>query len=241
MAKTRSRASVVRVNGRTVPLNIRRSQRAKRLLLRVSLEGNAVELVLPRWVAVSEGLRFAASKSGWIERQLAGVAPPIRLAHGVGLPLLGVRHRIVHRPDRPPRVEHHVPAAVDEPALLVGGPADEAPGRLTSWLHERARMELARVAADKARLIGRKPPPVTVRDPKTRWGSCSPAGRLSFSWRLVMAPRMVIDYVVAHEVAHLVELNHGKRFWALVGRLTRHADSAREWLRTEGIGLYRFG
>ena len=92
-----------------------------------------------------------------------------------------------------------------------------------------------------ATALGVTPRAIRLKDTRSRWGSCAPDGTLAFSWRLVMAPDWVLDYVVAHEVAHLRELNHSARFWAHVDRLTPHRDAAVEWLRVEGPALLRVG
>ena len=113
--------------------------------------------------------------------------------------------------------------------------------RVTDWLRREALEALSRTAAQKAASIGRAPPPVAVRDPRARWGSCSASGRLSFSWRLILAPPMVLDYVVAHEVCHLLHLNHGAKFKAQLARLATKETESNDWLTREGSGLHRYG
>jgi predicted metal-dependent hydrolase len=125
--------------------------------------------------------------------------------------------------------------------IHVAGHGEHLPRRVQDWLKFEARREIARRAHEKAELIGKKIRRISLKDPKTRWGSCSPSGCLSFTWRLIFAPPHVIDYVVAHEVAHMRELNHGPRFWRTVSELTRHEKSARHWLQTEGLHLHRYG
>ena len=129
----------------------------------------------------------------------------------------------------------------EEGAIHVAGRAEHLARRIEDWLRREARREIERRARAKAELIGKRIAAITIRDPKSRWGSCSPRGQLSFSWRLILAPRHVLDYVVAHEVAHLKELNHGPRFWKLTAELTRDADGARAWLNEHGPLLHRYG
>ncbi len=92
-----------------------------------------------------------------------------------------------------------------------------------------------------ARTLGLKPVRIAVKDQASRWGSCSTTGVLSFSWRLILAPPAILDYVAAHEVAHLAEMNHGPRFWALVKRTVPQLDEARRWLHIYGMDLHRYG
>lgn len=235
MAKRAPAPTHLTLNGRTVPFRVRKIARARRITLRVDAAEDGVGLTLPRWVSIDEGLRFVETKRGWLERRLARLPPRTLIEAGATVPILGVQHTIRHCPEALPFVWH----AARE--LRVGGPPDALAARVIDWLHDLARAEIPRRAAEKAARIGFDPPPVGLRDTRSLWGSCSPRGRLSFCWRLVMAPEPVLDYVVAHEVAHLRHLNHGKRFWALVETLTGDMDAARAWLNREGPGLHRYG
>ena len=89
--------------------------------------------------------------------------------------------------------------------------------------------------------LGVKVKRLSIRDQSSRWGSCTSAGSLSFSWRLILAPPYVLDYLAAHEVAHLVEMNHSARFWRVVGRVCGHVERAKTWLDTHGNDLHRYG
>lgn len=235
MAKRATAPTHLDLNGRAVPFSIRKIARARRMTLRVDAADDGVGLTLPRWVSIDEGLRFVEAKRGWLESRLARLPPRTMIAPDADIPILGIPHRIQHCADALPFILQ------GKGELRVGGPADAMAVRVLAWLRERARTEIPRRAAEKAAQIGLGPPPVGLRDTRSLWGSCSPRGRLSFCWRLVMAPEPVLDYVVAHEVAHLRHLNHGKRFWALVETLTQDVDEARLWLRREGPGLHRFG
>jgi len=141
---------------------------------------------------------------------------------------------------------HHAARAARAPArrngvLVIGGPGHQLDARVRAWLRETARMALYQRAHDHAAEVGRRVSGVRIGDPRSRWGSCSPGGVLSFSWRLVLAPPHVLDYVVAHEAAHLRYMSHGPRFWALVRRLDPDFESAREWLARDGAQLHRYG
>ena len=115
------------------------------------------------------------------------------------------------------------------------------PRRLRDWLTTEARRDIVERVNRHAANLGLHAGRVTVRDQKSRWGSCSTTGALSFSWRLIMAPSFVLDYVAAHEVAHLAEINHGPRFWALVARTMPQTEEAKRWLLTFGSDLHRYG
>lgn len=225
----------VGIDGHAVPLAMRQSRRARHLSLRLDPARDAVELVLPRGVSLHEGMRFVAEKSGWILARLASRPPRVAFAPGAVIPYLGIDHVISRRPGA------RGGAWREGNTLAVSGKAEFLPRRLRDWLKREALRILAERARAQAMLIGRSVARVRLRDPKTRWGSCAPGGALTFSWRLVLAPEWVLDYVVAHEVAHLVHAHHGPRFWRLVGRLSPEVEAARDWLRRNGDRLLRYG
>ena len=144
-------------------------------------------------------------------------------------------HRICHRP------EARGGAWIEGSDIIVTGAADFLRRRVYDFLRAEARRRILPLVAQKSALAGLRPLRVTMKDTRSRWGSCAPNGSLAFSWRLVMAPPFVQDYVAAHEVAHLRHMNHGKRFWRLVDRLTPHTAEAIAWLRLEGSRLLRIG
>jgi predicted metal-dependent hydrolase len=223
------------LGGRAIPLLMRKSRRARYLSLRLDPVEDAVELVLPWGVSLREGLRFAATKTAWLSANLEARPPRILFIDGVRIPYLGSDHRIVHDPAARAGVRR------EAGCILVSGAPEFLPRRVRDWLKREAAQILAERARVTAARIGRRAPRVRVRDPKSRWGSCAPDGGLSFSWRLVLAPESVLDYVVAHEVAHLVHANHGKRFWRLVAELATEGEAARAWLRANGAALLRYG
>ncbi|MBI3708782.1 MAG: M48 family metallopeptidase [Proteobacteria bacterium] len=223
------------VDGRRVPLVVRRSRRARRLYLRVETADANVVLVLPRGVGLNEGLGFARERTAWVAERLAAIPPLVPFADGVALPLLGATATIRHCP------EAHGPVQRIGADIVVAGRSEHVARRVRDWLKAEARRELGRRSHAVAARLGRSIDSVRLGDPKSRWGSCSAAGGLSFSWRLILAPPQVIDYVVAHEVAHLAELNHGRRFWRLLRDLIGDTDEPRAWLRVNGAGLLRYG
>ena len=219
-----------------VPVSIRVSPRARRVGLRIDVAGRKVELVLPRGVAASTGLRFLAAKRGWIAARLEALPQRVPFVEGAILPLLGVPHQVCREFD---------PAA--PPVRIIDGEiwVRSDPLHLARRVHDHlvavAQAEISPRAHRLAARIGREVARVSVRDTRSRWGSCSGQGNLSFSWRLIFAPEPVLEYVVAHEVAHLAEMNHGPRFWRLVESLTPNTAAPRAWLKRHRNQLLAYG
>ena len=218
------------------PLAIRVSPRARRVGLRIDAARRQVELVLPRGVPPEFGLRFLREKRGWITARLDALPRPVPFVEGAVVPVLGVPHRICRSLD--PAAP---PVSIADNEIRVRGDPSHLPRRVRDHLARLARDELARRARPLADRIGCQIARVNVRDTKSRWGSCSANGNLSFSWRLILAPEAVVDYVVAHEVAHLVEMNHGPRFWRLVDRLAPGNARQRAWLNRHRARLLSYG
>lgn len=235
MRNESSERQVLPLGDRLVPIVFQQNKRARRIIIRLDHGTAGVVIVLPTRASRDQGRRFALMNKGWIRDRLAMLPPAVRFEHGAVIPFLGVDHRIRHRRQSRPAIWR------EGQEIHVGGDPALLSERLTEWLKREARREIERRARRKAAQIGREIAGITIRDPKSRWGSCSPTGALSFSWRLILAPRPVLDYVVAHEVAHLKELNHGPRFWKLCGTLTRDVEGARAWLHRHGPALHRYG
>jgi predicted metal-dependent hydrolase len=233
--RPRGHRQVLTVADRRVPLIYQTNKRAHRIILRFDHGEGRIVVVLPRRATLEQGRRFALLNRGWIRDRLDLLPEPVPFRPGRKIPFLGVMHRIRHQPQARGVVWQ------EEGEIHVAGRAEHLARRVEDWLRREARREIERRARAKAELIGKRIAAITIRDPKSRWGSCSPRGQLSFSWRLILAPRHVLDYVVAHEVAHLKELNHGPRFWKLTAELTRDADGARAWLNDHGPTLHRYG
>jgi len=218
------------------PLSIRVSARARRIGLRIDAAERRVELMLPRGVPASQGLRFLAARREWVAARFRTLHPPLPFAEGAIVPVLGIPHRI--------RREFDVgapPVAIVDGEIRVRGEAEHLARRLRDHLVATARREFTHRARRLAFRIGKSVARVSVRDTKSRWGSCSGRANLSFSWRLIFAPESVVDYVVAHEVAHLSEMNHGPRFWRLVESLSPGSAVPREWLRRHRNRLFSYG
>jgi predicted metal-dependent hydrolase len=219
---------------------LRRSARARRLTLRISSATGEVVLTLPQKVPLKTALRFAQDHGPWIAVRLAKLPGRIDMADGATIPLRGVPHRIVHwsKVRSPAQVETDSAGA---PIIAVGGEAAFVAKRVREFLQREARLDLGEAVARHTANLGIPARRITIRDTRTRWGSCSSRGFLNFSWRLVLAPPYVLDYLAAHEVGHLKEMNHSNRFWRIVRDLCPRTDEAEAWLKRHGTELHRYG
>ena len=223
------------VGAREVPLAVRVHPRARHIALVVDGASRGVRLTLPPGVSVKAGLRFASKHADWLESQLSSLPPRISFAPGARIPLLGRPHVIHHSPERRGGVWR------EADRVFVSGRPEHLARRLGDFLKREARETIAPKAHDLAARIDRRPGRITVREMKSRWGSCSSDGRLRFNWRLILAPEAILDYVVAHEVAHLVHMDHSRCFWRVVDDLCPEASAARRWLAKNGNDLMRYG
>jgi predicted metal-dependent hydrolase len=192
-------------------------------------------MILPARASLRDAEKFALAHRVWLAERLARLPGKVEFVPGARVPILGTEHEIVHDPAARRGVW------LDEGAIKVSGQVEFVPRRVGDFLKAEAKRIILPRAHDLAAAIGRKPGRVTVKDTRSRWGSCSAAGDLSFSWRLVLAPEWVLTYVVAHEVAHLAELNHSPAFWAVVAGLNADHVHARSWLKSFGARLHRYG
>ena len=230
------------VSGLQEPVEVRRHPAARRMTLRVSRTRRAVIVTLPMKCDLKQAGKFLSTHLDWVRERLTSMPDPVPFANGGLIPLRGVPHRIVFTGPGRGRPVSVVRRSGDEhPEILISGRVEHAPRRLSDWLIEQARTDLVARSAYHAKRLGLKVGRVTVRDQTSRWGSCSSTGNLSFSWRLILAPPDILDYVAAHEVAHLAEMNHGPNFWALVRKTFPRLDEAKHWLQVYGIDLHRYG
>lgn len=232
--------SHVEIGDVSIPVEFRRNTRAKRLILRLNPAKRAdqedgVVVTLPNGVDLDEGLRFANANLDWISARFLTLPEKLHFADGVKVPFLGEDHIIRHVPGGRRGVWR------EDQEIRVSGPLSHLPRRTKDWLKKESRKHISMLSAEKALIGGLKPGRITVRDTRSRWGSCASNGNLSFSWRLVLAPGFVVEYVVAHEVAHLAEHNHSHRFWAVVDTLTDHRKAGQSWLKAHGEKLHRYG
>jgi predicted metal-dependent hydrolase len=237
----RARTVALEVQGIGVPVEVRQHTGARRLTLRVSKTRRAVVVTVPSGCRIEEADRFLKTHIDWVRDRLGRVPTPVPLADGAIIPLRGSLHRIAFiGPARCSSVVETDGPSPGMPRLLVAGRTEHAARRLKDWLIGEARKDLDRRVTWHARKLGVRARHITLRDQTTRWGSCSASGLLSFSWRLILAPVFVLDYVAAHEVAHLIEMNHGPLFWKLVAGAVPRLEEAKHWLRNEGTDLHRY-
>ena len=213
----------------------RPSTRARRVSMRSCPRDGAVVVILPPRSGRRAGLTLLKDHHEWVMERLAALAPRVHFAPGVTVLIGGVPYRIRHDPAA------RGGAFLDDGAIVVSGDPAFLRRRVVDFLRAEAKRRITALVGPHAGALGVKPRAIRLKDTRSRWGSCAPDGTLAFSWRLVMAPDWVLDYVVAHEVAHLRELNHSARFWAHVAKLTVQRDAAVEWLRAEGPALLRIG
>ncbi len=220
--------------GRTTQVRVTRNPRARRISLRVDPTDGAVALTVPWHVSIEEGLRFARREADWLRKRLERLPESAPFAAGAEFEFMGQRVRVEHAPGAGP-------TRLDGDILRVGGDAAFVARRVRDFLRAQARTVLLAKSHDVAQRIGKTVRAVRIADPRSRWGSAAHDGRLSYSWRLVLAPVFVLDYVVAHEVAHLAHMNHGPRFWATVEQLYGDHRAAKAWLAEHGTKLHRHG
>jgi predicted metal-dependent hydrolase len=228
----------VQACGRAVSVAVKRNPRAQRLILRIDGGSGLPVLTLPSRTPLAQGERFVKANTAWLENQLGQLTPPVPFRAGGAFPLRGMPCRIRHRGGRG---VISLERRGDIFVLNVPGEAEFLPRRVTEWLKREARRDLERAVARHAEAIGKKPAMIRIGDAKSRWGSCSAQRVLTFTWRLVLAPRYVLDYLAAHETAHLAQMNHGPKFWALVDRLDPDHRRASTWLATYGGELGAIG
>lgn len=221
--------------GGTLPVTVRLNPRAKRLILRLAPGGAGVVVTAPRSTSARTIGEFLERHRGWVEGRLARIPASVVVADGAILTLRGEDLVLVHRPDlRTSRIETHE----DGGRLLVGGDARHFARRVADALKREARRDLEAAVERHSASVGLTPRAITLKDTRSRWGSCTADRRLAFSWRIVMAPPAVLDYLAAHEVAHFREMNHGPRFWALCRDLCPEMDHGRDWLKKRGAQLH---
>jgi predicted metal-dependent hydrolase len=224
--------------GRRIPVAIKRNPRARRLILRVDEALGLPILTLPSRTTLNSAERFLRENIAWLEMRLRLLSPPAPFEDGATFPLRGLPCRIKAKRERgvitlERRGEGYLLTVPGEPEFLAR--------RITDFLRSEARRDLTAAVTRHEKAIGRKATRVRIADPKSRWGSCSSSRVLTFSWRLVLAPPRVLDYLAAHEAAHLRIMNHGPRFWELVDELDPDNRIARAWLNKAGIGLSAVG
>ncbi len=225
--------------GEVFRVALKRLSTSQRFTLRVRAATRDVLLTMPSRSSLRSAREFAERHAAWIGARLARLPRPVAFAPSAALPFRGVSHTIVHRPGERGVVWTEVGAR--GPLICVSGEKPHIARRVADFLKREARKDIEAAVARHARRIGAAPRRITLRDTASRWGSCSSTGGLNFSWRLILAPPDILDYLAAHEVAHIVHMNHSPAFWKLARRLFPETERAEAWLRVHGAGLHRFG
>lgn len=231
--KTDRTPPAIELAGRTLPIELNRHARARRLTLRLAPDGSAVKITLPRWCRSQDAVAFAQVRKPWLEAQLAKVpAPADPVARGT-LRYRGHELAIAWQPRAPRR------PVLAQDRLTLGGPEASLAPRLRRWLEGEAQRLMAADLADYCAMAGVPVPQLRLTRAGRRWGSCSTKGIVRVNWRLAMAPDFVRRSVMAHEVAHLVHFDHSPAFHALLAQLFEGEIAAADaWLKAHGRGLY---
>ena len=229
----------VRNGGETFRVALKRVSTSRRFTLRVRAATRDVLLTMPSRSSLQSAREFAERHAAWIGVRLARLPRPVEFVPGSVTPFRGIDHTIVHRPGE--RGVAWIETGARGPLLCVSGDTPHVPRRVADFLKREAREDLQAAVARHAKRLSVKPKRIVLRDTASRWGSCSSTGGLNFSWRLILAPPFVLDYLAAHEVAHIVHMNHSPLFWKLTRRMFPETDRAETWLKVHGAGLHRFG
>ncbi|AQX19077.1 MULTISPECIES: M48 family metallopeptidase [unclassified Bartonella] len=228
------------LSNRRIPLWVKERKNARRFTLRVDIARQGIYLTTPLAVERRMIEWFIESHRSWIEKRFAHhggmINEGFHLKEGSRIPILGVLHIILRKEERGV-AEIITGNAEQESQIVIYSRLEHLPRHVADVLKKQAKIIIAPLVVHYARKVGRKVKSISYKDTRSRWGSCSTDGRLSFSWRLIMAPKEVVEYVVAHEVAHLVEMNHGKRFWSLCEKLCPERKTYQAWLKKNGHTL----
>ncbi len=219
-------------------VNIKRSKKAKNIALRLDPVERVINLVVPQRTSLKTAYKFARKHEDWVLKTLDKLPEKIAFTHGTVIPVFGDQVRLDIEID--PTRKRTTVKQYDN-VLSIKTYQTDPTSRITSHLKKIAKTGLADIASEKADMIGKKIKTVRIKDTKSRWGSCSKDGNMSFSWRLIFAPYEAIDYVVAHEVAHLIHMNHSRNFWKLCKELSLNYQSGKHWIKANGNSLMCYG
>lgn len=215
-----------------IVVTLRRTAQAKRLSLRVSRLTGAVTMTMPKRASVKLAQSFLDERAGWLRKQLSGIEAVQSVTWGTVLPFRGAKVEVVPGQVRRPILEGAQLILPNNDAMLGA--------RVMAFLKAHARQDLQAATLSYAAQLQKTVGKITLKDTNTRWGSCSSLGNINYSWRLIMAPPEVLNYVAAHEVSHLVEMNHSAAYWAVVSSIYPDYQTQRDWLRINGDKLHKF-
>ena len=242
MTPPQTGAIEIAFDGAIYRVNVKRHKQARRYTLRIQAATREVLLTMPPRGSLREARAFAEKQGGWIAARLTRLPQVVPFAEGAIIPLRGIERRICHRKGE----RGTVWTAAEETGgaenlLCVAGEEAHVRRRVADFLKREAKRDLDKASRRYADQLGVKIERISVRDTSSRWGSCSANGALSFSWRLILAPPPVLDYLAAHEVAHIVEMNHSRKFWRILNELCPDMHQSKIWLDLHGGDLHRYG
>ena len=218
-------------------LHVKISPKAKRLALRLDSHARRVNLVIPKRASLKKAYEFAELNQHWIHDKISALPEPVPFIDGAVIPLMGKKYKLTI--EKSPEKRTKIDILFDTVRVVTN--IDDCAPRINRTLRKYAEENLRLLSINKATELNRELKSFCVRDMKSRWGSCSKDGRMTLSWRLVFAPMEAIDYVISHEIAHLVHDNHGPKFWKLCEELSTDYATGKEWMRRNGVNLGRYG
>ena len=219
-------------------VKMKRSARARRISLRLDNKNRHFVLTIPRGCSIRKASQFARNHEDWMLEKLEELPEQELFEHGAVFPILGYNRTIEIYYNKNLRTTDII---LKQNRLTVYSNQEDPTSRIERYLKKLAKDTMTEMAHEKAALINKKINKISVRDTKTRWGSCSSQDNISLSWRLIFAPFEAMDYVVAHEVAHLKHLDHSKSFWSVCRDLSDDYFEGHHWMKTNGHELMRFG
>ena len=233
------RWTLLDIDGSNVDVRVIENPRTTRLTLRLvpaSKTGESLKVTVPPGTPEHEVDEFLQRNRNWAAARLSRLPDVQKIEEGAVIPLRGVPHRILHSGQK--RGVISIGMEDDGPVIRVHGNRDFVTRRVADWLKRQAKQDLTKAVGHYSEALGVKAKSITMRDTTSRWGSCSSTGALNFSWRIILAPPEVLEYLAAHEVAHLREMNHSDRFWKLVRDVCPDMDAHKSWLRVHGAKLH---
>lgn len=229
----------VECDGTVLRVDVRIRENARRMILRIDRRTGTPALTLPRGIGKVRAERFLVEHVGWLRARLKAQPSRIVFAEGAEIAVRGEACRIVHR--APFRGETRISVEDGQRWLIVHGDPVHVAGRVERFLKAEAERDLVEAVTRHAKALDVTFGRITIKDTRSRWGSCSARGDLAFSWRLILAPPLVLDYLAAHEIGHRLEMNHSIRYWRNVARIFPDFRAAEAWLNRNGASLHLYG
>ncbi|MAR78766.1 MAG: hypothetical protein CMM18_00890 [Rhodospirillaceae bacterium] len=224
----------INLNKKIYKVKIKKNLRAKKIILRISNVNPYIYLTIPKNENEKNAIDFLFRNKEWVLNELKRIPKKILFLNNSEIPYMGVTHRIVYAG------EYTNLIYIYDKKIMVFGKKEEISKNLKNWLYHKAKIEILKIAKLKVSFLNKKYNKIKIKDLKSSWGTCGENGNLSFSWRLILAPKHVMEYIVVHELCHLVELNHSKKFWILVTELFPQKKLSQDWLKTNGTYLHTF-